>query len=191
MIWFLFNNDAVPLIQSNFWYERILCITTDRIWNSQTTILIESNFRNSVSMLATMPLSTVPFEGKHTGPSLSPFTPNIGVNNQIKTDTKYWTPDVNGSNLFVFLNLFFITCKIIKNLRKGTQSMRKSIWISKLSVKVSCTKWRNSKWHIVLSQMNNIGKFFYSVTLTSWDYSSWVCSTWGCCISFCIKQFQV
>ena len=56
-------------------------------------------------MFATMPLSTISFERKHTGPSLPPFPPDIGVNDQIKTDTERWSPAVNRSNLFVPLDV--------------------------------------------------------------------------------------
>ena len=101
---FLFNTNVVPLLQVNIKYERILCVSTDRMGKSQITILIESDLWNSVSMFPRMTFSAVPFEGQHTGPSLPSLPSNVGLNDQIKTDPEKWTPVGNCSNLVVFLN---------------------------------------------------------------------------------------
>ena len=59
--------------------------------NSQLTILIQIDGRFFI-------------EGQHAGPALFTFTLYIGVNDQIKTDTKEWTPiAIYCSNLLVFL----------------------------------------------------------------------------------------
>ena len=48
--------------------------------------------------------SSICFEGQHAGPSLFTFTLYIGVNDQIKTDTKEWTPSsMNCANRLVSL----------------------------------------------------------------------------------------
>ena len=125
-------------------------------------------------MLATMPLSTIPFEGKYTGPSLSAFTPNIGVNDQIKTDTKEWTPNVNCSNLLVFLDIFIVICKIIIELWKVRVALNFKT--------VNKSRHRNYTYksmHFLITLL---------FTLNSWDYSS--CTTWVCSI-LCVKQFQL